>query len=56
MKILRTIQFDDGALKMTSAASCGGAVSFSGRSFPQVLKVVKQARRQRNPHYSKCLE
>jgi hypothetical protein len=42
MKILRTIQFDDGAVRMTNAASCGGAVFFSGRSFPQVWKVVKQ--------------
>jgi hypothetical protein len=42
MKILRTIQFDDGALKMTNAASCGGAVFFSGRSFPQAPEVVKQ--------------
>ena len=27
---------------MINAASCGGAVFFSGRSFPQVPEVVKQ--------------
>jgi hypothetical protein len=34
MKILRTIQFDDDAVRMTNAASCGGAVFFLLPEFP----------------------